>query len=456
MADSLPALVIGAGISGLACAYALRKSGIDAHVLEASSRAGGVLQSIRQGGFLLECGAQSFSGTAPPLQLCRELGIENQLARAPERAPRFVLMGGELRPVPLSPAAFFASTFVGAGTKWAILRDIFGRSTPPSAEESISAFVRRKFSAELLEKLAGPLVSGIYAGDPDKLSLSAAFPQLQEAEGSAGSVVRGTVRAAKRNKKAGQQRPALLNFQQGNGTLPGALAEKLGAALHLGARVSAIRCSSPSRFLVTASVNGSERSFASQNLILATPTDAAASLLSELSREFHGPLSGIEYAPVAVVSLGYRTSEVGRSLEGFGFLVPRSAGLQILGSVWNSSLFPGRAPDGHALLTSFVGGATNPAAARLSPDQLTALVHRELSPILKISGAPVFSHATVYERAIPQYNLGHATRVTALGTIGAKFPGLFFAGNYLRGPAIGACVEQAQEVAAQVAHRLNP
>jgi len=456
MADSLPALVIGAGISGLACAHALRKSGIDAHVLEAAARAGGVLQSTRQDGFLLECGPQSFSGTAPLLQLCRELGIEMQLARAPERAPRFVLIDGELRPVPLSPVAFFASSFVGTGTKWAILRDIFGRTAPPASEESITDFVRRKFSAELLEKLVGPFVSGIYAGDPDKLSLSAAFPQLHEAEGLAGSVVRGTVRAAKRNKKAGQQRPALLNFQQGNGTLPGALAEKLGAALHLGARVTAIRCSTPSRFLVTASVNGSERSFATQNLILATPTDAAASLLSELTREFHTPLSGIEYAPVAVVSLGYRKSEVGRSLEGFGFLVPRSAGLQILGSVWNSSLFPGRAPDGHALLTSFVGGATNPAAARLSPDQLTALVHRELSPILKTSGAPVFSHTTVYERAIPQYNLGHATRVNTLGTIGAKFPGLFFAGNYLRGAAIGACVEQAQEVAAQVVRRLNP
>jgi protoporphyrinogen/coproporphyrinogen III oxidase len=456
MTDSLSALVVGAGISGLACAHALRKSGVDAHVLEASPRVGGLIQSVRQDGFLLECGPQSFSGTGPLLQLCRELGIENQLLRAPEHAPRFVLIGGGLRPVPLSPPAFFLSGFVSAGTKWAILRDMFGRSTPSAAEESITAFVCRKFSPELLEKLVGPFVSGIYAGDPEKLSLSAAFPQLREAEASAGSVVRGMIRAAKRDRTAGQQRRELLSFRDGNETLPRALAEKLGTALHLGARVSAIRCPAPAQFVVTASINGSERTFATPNLILATPTEAAATLLSELSPEFHAPLDGIEYAPVAVVSLGYRKSDVRRSLEGFGFLVPRSAGLQILGSVWNSSLFPGRAPDGHALLTSFVGGATNPAAVRLSPDQLTALVHRELSPILKLAQPPVFSHATVYERAIPQYNLGHATRMKTLDTISAKLPGLFFAGNYLRGPAIGACVEHAQELAAQAIRRLKP
>jgi len=457
MADSLPALVIGAGVSGLACACALRKSGVDAHVLEASPRAGGVIESVRRDGFLLELGPQSFSGTAPLLDLCRELGIESQLQRAPERAPRFVLIDGALRPVPLSPPAFFSSSFVGAGTKLAILRDLFGRTSPPVAEESIGAFVRRKFSPELLEKLIGPFVSGIYAGDPEKLSLSAAFPQLYEAEASAGSVLRGVMRASKRNKSAGQQRPLLLSFRDGNETLPRTIAQKLGSALHLGARVSTVRCSSPaSTFFVTASVDGSERVLTTQNLILASPTDVAATLLVELSREFRTTLAEVEYAPVAVVSLGYRKSDVGRSLEGFGFLVPRSAGLQILGSVWNSSLFPGRAPDGHALLTSFVGGATNPPAARFSPAQLTALVHRELSPILKITNPPVFSHVTVYERAIPQYNLGHATRMKTLDTISAQCPGLFFAGNYLRGPAIGACAEQAQEVAAQVVRRLNP
>jgi oxygen-dependent protoporphyrinogen oxidase len=455
MADSLPAFVIGAGISGLACAHALRQSGVDTQVLETSSLAGGTIQSIRRDGFLLELGPQSFSGTAPLLQLCRDLAIEGQLAEAPPRAPRYVLIDGALRPVPLSPPAFVSSGFLGTHTKWAILRDAFGRSAPPAQEESIAAFVRRKFSPELLEKMVGPFVSGIYAGDPEKLSLSAAFPQLYEAEQSAGSIVRGMMRAAKLNKQSGQQRPALLSFRDGNATLPRALAERLGSALHLDAHVSAIGTSSPlDQFLVSASVNGSESTFATQNLVLATPTDVAARVLADLSSEFRTPLDAIEYAPVAVVSLGYRTSHIGRPLDGFGFLVPRSSGLQILGSVWNSSLFPGRAPAGHALLTSFVGGATNPAAARLTPEQLAAIVHRELTPILHLAQPPAFSYVTVYERAIPQYNLGHLARIKALEATRANFPGLFFAGNYLHGPAIGACVEQAQVVASQILRRL--
>jgi protoporphyrinogen/coproporphyrinogen III oxidase len=455
VADSLPALVIGAGISGLACAYALRQSGIDAHMLEAAPSAGGIIQSVQHDGFLLELGPQSFSATTSLLQLCRDLAIADQLVEAPPRSPRFVLIDGVLRPVPLSPPALFSSGFVGTSTKWAILRDACGRTAPPAEEESIAAFVRRKFSPELLEKLVGPFVSGIYAGDPEKLSLRAAFPQLYEAEATAGSVVRGMMRATKGKKGPGQQRPALLSFRDGNAGLPRAIAGKLGSALHLNARVNAIQRSSPTgQFLVSATVEGAKRSFTTENLVLAAPTDEVAALLADVSSEFQRPLTEIEYAPVAVVPLGYRTSDIGRPLDGFGFLVPRSSGLQILGSVWNSSLFPGRTPAGHALLTSFVGGATNPGAVRLSSQQLASIVHRELSPILKIAQPPVFSHGAVYERAIPQYNLGHLRRLSALEATRANIPGLFFAGNYLRGPAIGACVEQAHAVAAQISSRL--
>ena len=457
MADSLPVLVIGAGISGLACAYALRRSGIDVLVLEASARPGGLIQSLRQDSFLFELGPQSFSSTEPLRQLCQDLGIEGQLVDAPARAPRFVLVDGRLNAVPLSPPAFLASSFVSGATKWSILRDVFGRSSPPEEEESISAFVRRKFSAELLEKLVGPFVSGIYAGDPDKLSLRAAFPQLYEAEVAAGSVVRGSIRIAKQNKQPGERSRTLQTFRDGNEALIRALANSMGSALRLGARVTAIGASPDSGgFRISAVEHGSERQFATRNLILAIPTDAAAALLAALSPELSRPLDAIEYAPVAVVSLVYRKSDVARDLDGFGFLVPRSAGLQVLGSVWNSSLFPSRAPEDHILLTSFVGGATNPGSLRLTPGQLTDLVHHEIGPILQAAQPPVGSYVSLYERAIPQYNLGHAARLETIEKGRSRFPGLFFTGNYLRGPAIGACVEQAQAVAAKVRQRLTP
>ena len=193
----VPVLIVGAGISGLTCAYYLRKSGIDARIVEASSHPGGVIRSERRDGFLLELGPQSFSGTPQLRNLCRDLAIENELVEAPPSAPRFLLIKGQLKPAPLSPPAFFASSLFSLSTKWSILRDIFGRTSPPADDESVADFTRRKFSAELLDKLVGPFVSGIYAGDPEKLSLRAAFPQLHEAERATGSIIRGMMRAAK-------------------------------------------------------------------------------------------------------------------------------------------------------------------------------------------------------------------------------------------------------------------
>jgi oxygen-dependent protoporphyrinogen oxidase len=163
----------------------------------------------------------------------------------------------------------------------------------------------------------------------------------------------------------------------------------------------------------------------------------------------------VEYASVAVVSLGYRKSDLGHALDGFGFLVPRSAGLRVLGTVWNSSLFSGRAPQGHALLTSFVGGTTDPGAAMLKPEELATLVHRETAPLLSIKSEPIFSNVKIWLRALPQYNLGHADRLAAVSRLLQNFPGIWLAGNYLRGPSVGSCVERAVTVAEEVRQGLN-
>jgi oxygen-dependent protoporphyrinogen oxidase len=187
-----------------------------------------------------------------------------------------------------------------------------------------------------------------------------------------------------------------------------------------------------------------------ERLILSVPTETAGRLLEPLDMGFAAQLGAIAYSGVAVVSLGYRKGDVANSLAGFGFLIPRSSGLSILGTVWNSSLFPGRAPEGQALLTSFVGGATNPGAVNKSPEQLAAEVHHEMTPLLGLRKEPVFSNVTIWQRAIPQYNLGHTARIAALESVRSRFPGLYFSGNYLNGPAIGTCVEHAIKVADEV------
>ena len=454
MTAHIQTLVVGGGISGLVCTYALRKAGLDAHLFEASLRTGGAIQSVTRDGFLLELGPQSFSATAPLRALFDNLAISDQLLQAPPRAPRFVLVDGALRPVPLSPPAFIASSLINVSTKWALVRDLFGKNAPPDPDESVAAFVRRKFSPQLLDRLVGPFVSGVYAGDPERLSLRSAFPALHEAEKSAGSIIRGMFRAA-RTKTGPRERPTLLTFREGNESLVRALANSLGPSLHTGRRITGLSAESDGSFGVQIEAHGASESISTKSLILATPTNVSGKLLSSLDPLFESVFAPIEYAPVAVVSLGYRKDDVSHPLGGFGFLVPRSSGLRVLGTVWNSSLFPGRAPAGHALLTSFAGGATDPSAARLSTDALTSLVHREISSILAITAAPLFSNVTVWPCALPQYNLGHSDRLATISRLLRNYPGIWLAGNYLRGPAIGSCVEQALAVAEEVHEALE-
>ncbi len=452
MTAYVPALVVGAGISGLVCAYALRKAGIDAQVVESSANSGGVIRSERRDGYLVEFGPQSFTATSFILNLCRELQIDNQLVKAPSNVPRFVLIKEELRTVPLSPPAFITSSLFGVTTKWQILRDLLGHSAPPEGTESVAAFTRRKFTPELLEKLVGPFVSGIYAGDPEKLGLRSAFPQLYEAEKFTGSVIRGLFRAGK--NRGASEKPTLQSFRNGNQTLTDALAANLGSNLQCGTEARSVGLASSSltasTFEVTIFANGQQETITTAQLIIATPALQAAALLRGVNPRFESTLTQFEYAPVAVVSLGYPKAAIRHSLNSFGFLVPRSSGLRILGTVFNSSLFPSRAPENHVLLTSFIGGVTDPEVASLSEPELVSAVHRELTPILGISQQqPAFANIKVWPRAIPQFNIGHFQRISDLALLQSRYPGLSFAGNYLHGPSLGVCVEQALTVTLQ-------
>lgn len=459
MSTQIQTLVIGAGISGLATAYSLQKAGISTLIVDSASRPGGVIQSMKRDGYLLECGPQSFSGNSQLTTLCDDLGLLGDRVLADPKAPRYVLIDGQLKAVPMSPA-LLTSSFLGGGTRSSIVRDVLGRSKPPEPDESVASFIRRKFSSTLLDQLVGPFVSGIYAGDPEKLSLRAAFPILYEAEKASGSIVRGMFKVLKQRKAENasgpHEKPTLQTFQGGNETLIRALAEDLDARLLCGVEASSIEALDPGhepkapRFRITLRSSKGVEILETERLVIAAPTNVAAKLLNSCDPAFESNLSPVEYSGVAVVSLGYRKQDIGNPLNGFGFLVPRSSGLSVLGAVWNSSLFPGRAPEGHALLTSFMGGATNPGAALKSSEYLSGLAHRELTSVLGIRKDPAFTNVTIWPRAIPQYNVGHVARLAALDKIRANFPGLYFSGNYLNGPAIGTCVEHALKIANEI------
>jgi oxygen-dependent protoporphyrinogen oxidase len=446
-------IIVGAGISGLSCAFALHKLGKKVLLLEAAGRPGGVIQSSQEEGYLLELGPQSFSATSEISEICDELQLDAELLEAPHGLPRYILIDGKLKSVPLSPPALLFSDLLSWGTKISFLRDLIGNSIPPEPDESIGDFVRRKFSGELLERLVGPFVSGIYAGDPEQLSLRAAFPKLYAAEKASGSLIRGGlktgVQTAQKPVTQPRSRPRLLSFRGGNERLIRALATAIGPALRCNVEVNDVSRSAKGFELRVRTAGGVEM-LECDSLVIATPTGSSVRLLGNIAPNAIDALQQISYAPVAVVSLGYKREQVQHSLAGFGFLAPRSSKLQTLGSVWNSSLFPGRAPQGSVLLTNFVGGTTNPGAVEEPPNELLSLIHRELASLLGIKGEPAFTKVTAWSRAIPQYNLGHLGRLKKIQEAVSAVPNLWMIGNYWNGPAVGSCVEQAFDVARQV------
>jgi len=462
--------VIGGGISGLACLYRLRQLGIDAQVLESGARAGGVIGSVVQNGFLFESGPQSFSATNTLLTLIRELNLDDELVTANPRAPRFVVRNGRLHEIPMAPGALLRSGLLSVGTKVRLLADALGRTHPPAREESVADFVRRKFGNEILDYLVAPFISGVFAGDPESLSLASAFPAAGEWEREYGSILRGAMKSA---KSAGK-RPALASFRTGMESLPARLAERLADAIQLNVSPTQLSfgagdwtiqaehmCSvatptrAPSDVPAASSNSPSPAPTPYRVIILAAPAYATAPLLPADARRLAELLEGIAYAPLAVIAAGYHQKQIGHPLGGFGFLVPRKEGLTTLGTVWNSSLFPGRAPEGMTVLTSFAGGATNLAVRQMTDTRILEVITRENAKLLDIAGPPVEHAVFRYDRALPQYTLGHAERIRAIDDALRNTPGLLLTGNYLAGPSIGNCVEHAFRTAESAAAYLD-
>lgn len=460
-------VVIGAGISGLVCAYRLKTLGIDVTLLERSDRVGGVIQSESVDGFLIERGPNSSQGTEELLALVEELGITGDLAEGDPKAPAYIYFNGRLHPVPSGAGAFIRSGLLSLGGKLRILQEPFITARRASSEESVASFARRRIGQQAAERMVAPFVAGIYAGDADRLSVQAAFPRLANLETSYGGLFQGMfakAREARLARKAASVAPGraaptrrrLCSFQHGMGFLPGTLASMIGEDLLSGCKQLRVeRTPGSSAFNVEFERGADRHEIVCKRIVIATPAKAASSLVAPLSGELSRLLGEIEYPPLSIVSLAYEQSTVSTPLNGFGFLVPPGEGLNILGCVWNSSLFKGRAPEGKALVTTFIGGARNPAAAHAADAELVSTVHRDLQTVLGISSDPQVIAITRYERSIPQYNLGHAARVQRIESLVGELTGLRLIGNFLHGVSTGDCIKEADRAAREVAQLVS-
>ncbi len=443
--------VCGGGISGLALAHMARARGVgDVVVVEAESRSGGKIQTEWVDGFCCEWGPQGFLDNVPEtLALVASLGLTGELVRADDAAgDRFIARGGRLRKVPLSPPAFLTSDVLSLPGRLRVLLEPFQRRG--ADEESVLAFASRRIGREAAEVLVDAMVTGVYAGDPARLSLPATFPKMRAMEQQYGSLVRAML-AKKRKGGGGPAGPGgtLTTLRLGMQQLPNALANALGARVRLCARVERVTRGEGS-FAVRLG-DGSE--LAAKQVAVAMPPGAAARALDALlPGDAVAALQSIPYAKVAVVMTGYRAPRPFRHpTRGFGFLVPGRERRRILGSIFCDATFPAQAPAGATLLRTLLGGARDAGALDLSDGEMLALVRRELDHFLGGDPEPDFVRVIRHDYGIPQYTLGHLARLEEIERAAAAVPGLHLLGNGFHGIAANACVVEAERVAGLVA-----
>lgn len=449
--------VIGGGIGGLTCAYALRRldPGADVMVLEAGSAAGGKVRTLRRDGFVIEAGPDAFlQGQPEAVDLCRELGLGDALVSLnSENSAVYILVNNKLLPIPtglhlVAPTdsrAYLNSPLLSwpARLRAALEPRIPARSS--EGEETIGAFVTRRLGRQVTERLAQPLLGGIYGGDVDRLSLRETFPELAAMEREHGSLTRGVQERAARMPASSERRSAFVSLAGGLDTLVAALTETLGDVVRTGQRVIGLadrRTAAGAHYGVLMR-DGTHHDV--DEIVLATSAPAAVSIVHPLSPHMARGLAQLSHVSTAVVSLGFRERDVGLPLDGYGFLVASRDGATIRGCTWSSSKLPGRAPSGHVLLRTFLGGADRDADVARDDDDLVAMAMEALRQPLKLSGEPVLSNVDRWPQAQPQYEVGYRERVNEIR--GGCPPGLHLIGASYDGVGLPAVIRSARKTA---------
>jgi oxygen-dependent protoporphyrinogen oxidase len=449
------AIVIGGGISGLAAAFRLRQGGSAVAVLEASSRVGGAIETHAEDGWRFELGpntvVEAKGDTGDPGgigALIAAAGLDGERLAASEAAKRrYLLKGGRLHALPGGPGSLLRTPLFPARAKLRFLREPWIGRPEGDPEESVATFVRRRLGPDFLGTLVGPFVSGVYAGDPERLSVRWAIPKIAALEREHGSLLRGAFAGRKSAAAAGGGgKGGMLSFRAGLAELPSRLAREIG---DVRTGVAARRVlPSEGGFRIETDAGP----LSARRVLLAVPADVAAGLLEAATGGRSLAFAEIPYASVAVVALGYRREDVAHPLDGFGYLVPRKEGKRTLGCLFPSTIFPDRAPAGHVALAAFAGGRTDPEIVTWDEDRIAATLEAEVGEALGIaaSARPVFRLVRRWPRAIPQYEIGHGRFVDLRKALERDLPGLHIGGNFLTGISVPDCVRNGFLMAKEI------
>lgn len=411
------------------------------------------MQSLKSDGYLVELGPNSLMDTSPVLrQIIEETGISGEVQTANSIADkRYILRNGELHNLPTSPPAFLSSKLFSIGGKLRLLAEPFHGKA--KNDESIASFVRRRVGREFLDYAVNPFIGGIYAGNPEKLSVRQAMPKLYALEEKYGGLVLGMIRGAKERKKRSEKSKLTaksISFADGMEFLPKTIAKSLGNSLKLNSTVTFCTKSKYSGWEIGFKSGETEEKITADTVIFALPAYKASELLRNLSPEVAELLEKIYYPPVAEIALGFRTEQIGVKLDGFGALIPEKESRSILGALWNSATFSGRAPAGCELITIFAGGTRQPEVALLDDNKLLETALNDLRSMMKITGEPEFVNISRWKRAIPQYSMDYKTILDTLEKFETENKGMYFYGNYRGGISVGDCLNSAGALAEKI------
>lgn len=464
--------IVGGGISGLATAWRIRERGDQTDwipfVFEADSRPGGCCWTLRDRGFSVEMGPNGFLDNKPDmLDLVDSLGLAGKLVRANDQSHnRYIFLGDKLRPFPRSPGEFLRSDLISWSAKFRGLCEplLAKRAT---GDESIANFGRRHFGQEITNVFLDAMVTGIFAGDAELLSLPACFPRIAELEAEHRSLLKAQKVLARKRKQQAKSTGSsasplglLTTLENGMGTVIETLAEKLGDRLIQKAPAANLRHLSNKKWRVIgtagqplAGVDADGRPVVDFDaVVLSCPASVQTVLLQELDQDLSRTVGQIRSTPAVVVALGYNRADLPTNLDGFGYLTPERLGRPVLGVIWSSSVFPKQAPTGAYQFRAILGGWRWPDLLDKSDDQLIQLVRDDLLASLNVRSKPSHSWVIRWKSAIPQYHVGHLDRVRSLTERVKKWPGLYLAGNAYLGVAVNDCAREAKRVADAVVH----